>query len=154
MAFILSRVQKNRGCVLSRHMHRFPEPVFNYSNAASARLNDSEARARASEMLTQAIHATPPGTIRRARIIFLYTCDSVQENIQSIVGAEWCYVDDVVFPAAISEIFSREGVYVAGIHIQLDVPEDDEWPKLVDKMPIARAQLPDPPATLDDPATD
>lgn len=130
--------------MLSRHMHRFPEPVFNYRDAVSARMNDSEARARASEMLTQAINATPPGTIHRARIIFLYTCDSVQEHMRSIIGAQWCYVDDIVFPAAAGEIFNRGDVFVAGIHIQLDVPEDDEWPKLVSRMPIARAQQIEP----------
>ena len=140
MSFVLSRVQENGGCVLSEHMHLFPEPVFNYKNTKGVRMNYSEACARSSSMLAQAVNATPPGTIHRARVIFLYTCDSVQEHIQSIVGGEWRVIEDIVFPAAISEIFSREGVYVSGIHIQLDVPQDDEWPKLVDKVPIARPQ--------------
>ena len=140
MAFILSRVQKNGGCVLSSQINRFPEPVFDYSNKTDERMSDSVARIRATEMLNQAIAATPPGTIHRARIIFLYLCDNVQENIQSIIAGRWCFIEDLAFPASIQETFLRDDVYVGGIHIQLDVPEDDEWPKLVTKLPIARAQ--------------
>ena len=125
---------------MARDMHRFPERVFDDDDKTKVRMNESEARARACEMLAEAIDATPPGIIRRARVIYLYLCDDTNRYLRSVMGGMWSYTDELLFPAPVRETFARDDIYIAGIHIQLDVPEDEEWPKLVQKLPIARAQ--------------